>query len=112
VSHLLICSSLKSELGTVIVVEYGPLAQDDSFMPLYNNPAPKFMYNLTSVPQIHVNNRTFPVANGAVVGGGSAVNGQFFDRGSANFLGTAAGTGRDCTLTSRRVLLLHRRRQR
>jgi choline dehydrogenase-like flavoprotein len=52
-------------------------------MPLYNVPAPQFMYNLTSVPQVNVNNRTFPVANGAVVGGGSAVNGQFFDRGSA-----------------------------
>jgi choline dehydrogenase-like flavoprotein len=65
------------------LIEYGPLAQDDSFMPLYNSPAPEFMYNLTSVPQPNVNNRTFPVANGAVVGGGSAVNGQFFDRGSA-----------------------------
>lgn len=64
-------------------MEYGPLAQDDSFMPLYNTPAAKFMYNLTSVPQANVNNRTFPVANGAVVGGGSTVNGQFFDRGSA-----------------------------
>jgi choline dehydrogenase-like flavoprotein len=52
-------------------------------MPLYNTPAPKFLYNLTSVPQPNLNNRTFPVANGAVVGGGSAVNGQFFDRGSA-----------------------------
>jgi choline dehydrogenase-like flavoprotein len=52
-------------------------------MPLYNTPAPEYLYNLTSVPQTHVNNRTFPVANGAVVGGGSAVNGQFFDRGSA-----------------------------
>lgn len=68
---------------SVILVEYGPLAQDDSFMPLYNTPAAKFMYNLTSVPQATVNNRTFPVANGAVVGGGSTVNGQFFDRGSA-----------------------------
>jgi choline dehydrogenase-like flavoprotein len=52
-------------------------------MPLWNQPAPQFLYNLTSVPQVNVNNRTFPVANGAVVGGGSAVNGQFFDRGSA-----------------------------
>jgi choline dehydrogenase-like flavoprotein len=67
----------------VLLVEYGPLAQDDSFMPLYNTPAAEFMYNLTSVPQGSVNNRTFPVANGAVVGGGSTVNGQFFDRGSA-----------------------------
>jgi choline dehydrogenase-like flavoprotein len=65
------------------VIEYGPLSQDDSFMPLYNAPSPAFMYNLTSVPQPNVNNRTFPVANGAVVGGGSAVNGQFFDRGAA-----------------------------
>jgi choline dehydrogenase-like flavoprotein len=65
------------------LVEYGPLAQDDSFMPLYDNPSRAFWYNLTSVPQRSVNNHTFPVLNGAVVGGGSAVNGQFFDRGSA-----------------------------
>jgi choline dehydrogenase-like flavoprotein len=65
------------------LVEYGPLAQDDSFMPLYNSPSHAFGYNLTSVPQPNVNNHTFPVLNGAVVGGGSAINGQFFDRGSA-----------------------------
>lgn len=48
----------------------------------HNTPAREFFYNLTSVPQSNVNNRTFPVANGCVVGGGSPVNGQFFDRGS------------------------------
>jgi choline dehydrogenase-like flavoprotein len=41
------------------------------------------MYNLTYVPQVGLNGRAGPVAAGAIVGGGSAVNGMFFDRGSA-----------------------------
>lgn len=64
------------------MIEYGSLALDDSFMPPWNVPAPEFLYNITSVPQPHVNNRTFPVINGRVVGGASAVNGQLHNRGS------------------------------
>ncbi|KAF4928389.1 Dehydrogenase xptC [Colletotrichum fructicola] len=67
---------------TVLVIEYGRIAVDDSFMPPFNIPAAEFLYNLTSVPQPNANNRVFPVPNGAVVGGGSAVNGQIFFRGS------------------------------
>ncbi|KAJ0343785.1 hypothetical protein KNSL1_009976 [Colletotrichum chrysophilum] len=67
---------------TVLVIEYGRIAVDDSFMPPFNTPAAEFLYNLTSVPQPSANNRVFPVPNGAVVGGGSAVNGQIFFRGS------------------------------
>lgn len=66
----------------MLLIEYGSLAIDDSFMPPFNSPAPRFLYNLTSVPQPNANNRTFAVANGCAVGGGSAVNGQLFDRGS------------------------------
>ena len=64
------------------MIEYGSLALDDSFMPPWNVPAPEFLYNITSVPQRNVNNRTFPVINGRVVGGASAVNGQLHNRGS------------------------------
>jgi choline dehydrogenase-like flavoprotein len=64
------------------MIEFGSLALDDSFMPPWNVPAPEFLYNIMSVPQSHVNNRTFPVINGRVVGGASAVNGQLHNRGS------------------------------
>ncbi|KAJ4355151.1 hypothetical protein N0V95_003173 [Ascochyta clinopodiicola] len=64
------------------MIEFGSLALDDSFMPPWNVPAPEFLYNITSVPQPNVNNRTFPVINGRVVGGASAVNGQLHNRGS------------------------------
>ncbi|KAF2629155.1 GMC oxidoreductase [Macroventuria anomochaeta] len=60
---------------TVLMIEYGSLALDDSFVPPWNVPASEFLYNITSVPQPNVNNRTFPVINGRVVGGVSAVNG-------------------------------------
>lgn len=43
----------------------------------------RHIYNITSVPQPGINNRTYSVLAGAVIGGGSAVNGLFFDRGSA-----------------------------
>lgn len=64
------------------MIEYGSLALDDSFMPPWNVPSSDFLYNITSVPQPHVNNRTFPVINGRAVGGASAVNGQLHTRGS------------------------------
>jgi choline dehydrogenase-like flavoprotein len=64
------------------MIEYGSLALDDSFMPPWNVPAPEFLYNISSVPQPNVNNRTFPVINGRAVGGASAVNGQLHLRGS------------------------------
>ncbi|KAK0736484.1 hypothetical protein B0T21DRAFT_289303 [Apiosordaria backusii] len=40
------------------------------------------MYNITSVPQVNLNNRTFPVDVGCIVGGSSAVNAQGFQRGT------------------------------
>jgi choline dehydrogenase-like flavoprotein len=45
--------------------------------------ASAYMFNRTSIPQRELNNRTFRVLAAGVVGGGSAVNGQLFDRGSA-----------------------------
>lgn len=70
----------------MLVIEFGSLALDDSFMPPFNVPASEFLYNLTSVPQPNANNRTFPVINGRVVGGGSAVNGQLHNRPSRHDL--------------------------
>lgn len=90
-----------SEDGTksVLMIEYGSLALDDSFMPPFNVPAPEFLYNITSVPQPHVQNRSFPVINGRVVGGASAVNGQLHNRGSKhdydNFAKFAGNEGWD-----------------
>lgn len=68
----------------MLVIEYGYLVDGDDavLVPgLLNNT--RYVYNITSVPQQGLNNNTFTVPAGAVVGGGSAVNGMFFDRGSA-----------------------------
>lgn len=41
------------------------------------------MYNITSIPQLGINNRTYALPAAHVVGGGTVVNGMFFDRGSS-----------------------------
>lgn len=67
------------------MIEYGPLDNDD---PSIINPPkglsvdPRFAYSLPSVPQPGLHNRSVTLTAGAVVGGGSAVNGMFFDRGA------------------------------
>lgn len=43
---------------------------------------PPLYQSLNSAPDLHLGNRTFPVAVGNVVGGGSIVNGMMLDRGS------------------------------
>lgn len=43
----------------------------------------KYLRPFTSVPQPGLENRTSPLYTGAVVGGGTVVNGMFFNRGSA-----------------------------
>jgi choline dehydrogenase-like flavoprotein len=40
-------------------------------------------FNLTSTPQRGLNNRIIEIPAGAAVGGGTVVNGIFFDRGAA-----------------------------
>lgn len=70
--------------ASVLVIEYGYLVDGDDavLVPgLLNNT--RYVYNITSVPQRGLDNNTFTVPAGAVVGGGTAVNGMFFDRGSA-----------------------------
>ncbi|KAK3983968.1 putative GMC oxidoreductase [Cladorrhinum sp. PSN332] len=66
-----------SESGkySVLAVEYGIL-EPDGRRGLSN------MYNITSVPQVHLKNREFWVGVGCIVGGSSAVNAQAFQRGT------------------------------
>ena len=70
----------------MLVIEYGPLDhhEDSVLVPgLLNLTATPYWFNLTSVPQQGLDNRTFAVPAAAVVGGGTVINGMFFDRGSA-----------------------------
>lgn len=68
----------------MLVIEYGYLVDGDDaiLVPGLLNYT-RYVYNITSVPQRGLDNNTFTVPAGAVVGGGTAVNGMFFDRGSA-----------------------------
>jgi choline dehydrogenase-like flavoprotein len=71
-------------VGSVLVVEYGDFANT------INTTAPYFatldqsprLYDMTSVPQTHLGNRTTRLRIGAVVGGSSKINGMAWDRGS------------------------------
>jgi choline dehydrogenase len=70
----------------VLVIEYGPLDKKEPsvLVPgLLNLTTSPYFFNLTSIPQRGLNNGTFTVPAAAVVGGGTVVNGMFFDRGSA-----------------------------
>lgn len=72
----------------VLVVEYGYLADDPCIRLARNNyntyeACLPYIYNITTAPIPDLNDLVIPVyALGAVVGGGSAVNGQYFPRGS------------------------------
>lgn len=77
---------------TVLVIEYGYLDASTAITATgpdarqnaeQEYPAGTRMYNITSEPLIHTHGRSQGVAAGSVVGGSSAVNGMFFDRGSA-----------------------------
>lgn len=43
----------------------------------------KYYRNYESIPQPELDGRASPINTGAVVGGGTVVNGMFFNRGSA-----------------------------
>ncbi|KAF2179010.1 GMC oxidoreductase [Zopfia rhizophila CBS 207.26] len=60
---------------TVLVLEYG-------YFDTSVGMNPRRMFNITSEPSPGLNNRTFRVGVGCVVGGSSTVNGQVFLRGS------------------------------
>ncbi|KAI4944640.1 hypothetical protein J4E91_008645 [Alternaria rosae] len=72
---------------TVLVIEYGNLVNDPSILVLANTlsfvPTPERYFNFTPVPNAGLNNDTTSPLAAAIVGGSSAVNGMFFDRGSA-----------------------------
>lgn len=69
---------------TVLIIESGQLDEGEDYFripgALYSTP-PKYFYNLTSTPQPATGNQTYALQAGFFVGGGSAVNGMFFDRG-------------------------------
>jgi choline dehydrogenase-like flavoprotein len=70
---------------SVLVVEYGGLESNpDILLPAIGlTDFPADMYNYTSIPQPGMANQTAVLRAGALVGGGSAVNSMYFDRGSA-----------------------------
>ena len=67
-----------------MVIEYGCLYPNgsDTLIPGLLNATP-YQFNVTSTPQRGLNNTIFAVPTAAVVGGGTAIDGMFFDRGSA-----------------------------
>ncbi|KAK4910293.1 hypothetical protein LTR49_021039 [Elasticomyces elasticus] len=68
----------------VLVIEHGPLGAQDGGTAVPGLPVPdRYKRDYVSVPQPGLNNRTSPVYTAAVVGGGTVVNGMFFNRGSA-----------------------------
>ncbi len=68
----------------MLVIEYGYLDHQEAniLVPGLLN-ATQYLFNITSTPQRGLDNSTFAVPAAAVVGGGTVVNGMFFDRGSA-----------------------------
>lgn len=65
-------------------------------MPSKGNPFPsQYMYNITSVPQANLSDRTASVPASNIVGGGSAINAMFFDRGAAADYDAWAALGND-----------------
>ncbi|KAA8893946.1 alcohol oxidase [Sphaerosporella brunnea] len=72
---------------TVLVIEAGVLIPDDKeeqvLVPaLIGATGKTYDWNITTQPIPGLNNRTFPVSSAKVVGGGTVINGMFFDRGS------------------------------
>ncbi|KAK0122040.1 hypothetical protein ONS95_010304 [Cadophora gregata] len=67
---------------SVLVVEYGPFDQgeDSVLVPGSYFPVPYFWPNIFSTPQRGLNNGTYFVPMGRVVGGGSTINAMFFLR--------------------------------
>ncbi len=74
-------------IETVLVVEYGDIEYaPGSFDPpqtVWGASGPvATRWSFNSLPSPEVNNKTASILAGQVVGGSSAVNGMFFDRGS------------------------------
>lgn len=68
---------------TVLVVEYGQLINStDVLTPAATVSNRNYAFNILSQPEPGLNNRSFTVTVGKIVGGCSAINAQMFDRGS------------------------------
>ncbi|KAF2460782.1 GMC oxidoreductase-like protein [Lineolata rhizophorae] len=79
---------------SVLVVEFGAL--DDSqeiLMPSDGVADQARLFDITSVPNAELNGRDATVSAGKVVGGSSAVDGQFFDRASREDIDSWAALG-------------------
>ncbi|TIA55450.1 glucose-methanol-choline oxidoreductase [Aureobasidium pullulans] len=68
--------------GGTILILYSDGQENGTTVPGLPVPG-KYLRTDTSIPQPGLNNRTSPLYTGAVVGGGTVVNGMFFARGSA-----------------------------
>ncbi|EFQ34645.1 GMC oxidoreductase [Colletotrichum graminicola] len=84
-SGLVVANRLSQNTSkTVLVIDYG------DFVNTVNVTVPYFttldqsanLYNITSIPQAHLRNRTSRLRIGATVGGSSTVNGMAWDHGS------------------------------
>ncbi|KAL8814961.1 MAG: hypothetical protein Q9223_005860 [Gallowayella weberi] len=74
----------KDSSVSVLVIEYGPLDKLEPGVLVPGVPPPKeYSRNYISVPQPGLLNKPQPVYSAAVVGGGTVINGMFFNRGSA-----------------------------
>ncbi|KAF2015792.1 GMC oxidoreductase [Aaosphaeria arxii CBS 175.79] len=82
---------------SVLVVEYGQLVNDTAILqPAATVPNPRYAFQILSQKEPGLNNRSFTVTVGKIVGGCSAINAQMFDRGSAadyDAWGDVAGEG-------------------
>ncbi|KAF7194780.1 Dehydrogenase xptC [Pseudocercospora fuligena] len=70
---------------TVLIVEYGYLDNNKSILVPYESVHSQpyaNQYNITSAPMKNLGNKRHPVYVGATVGGGSVINGLYFNRGS------------------------------
>lgn len=80
---------------SVLVVEYGKLINStDILRPAATVPNAAYAFQIVSQPEPGLNNRSFTVTVGKIVGGCSAINAQMFDRGSKadyNAWGEVAG---------------------
>jgi choline dehydrogenase len=67
---------------TVLVIEYGKIESTPAVFDPPSAGSRASTWEFQSLPIPSLNNRTASVSVGKVVGGSSAVNGMFFDRGS------------------------------
>jgi choline dehydrogenase-like flavoprotein len=81
--HSLFGSNLLTSVVSVLVIENGPIDnRPNVFVPYLAAANLNNYYDMTSAPEPFMQNTTWGVHVGNVVGGGTVVNGMQFDRGS------------------------------